>query len=146
MQAWIYIIKTALTIHQEKVRGTYVKKCPFSSWFPEHVLFLFLVVRKKLLPYFRYLCIEVLSINMFVRRQQAENVIIPDWMSQIWKICYIISPQIIRPDLAVLLLDWFSKLSSLNDILLITNFSREKRFNFFKISTRAVRFQQQQKI
>ena len=38
------------------------------------VEFLFLVVRKKLLPYFKYLCVEVLSINMFVRRQLAENV------------------------------------------------------------------------
>ena len=48
--------------------------------------------------------------------------------------------------LAVLLLDWFSKLNSLNDILLITNFSREKRFKIFKISTQAVRFQLQQKL
>ena len=56
------------------------------------------------------------------------------------KICYIILPQIIRPDLAVLLLDWFSKLSSSNDILLITNFSRENGLKFLNYQARPCGF------
>lgn len=98
--------------------------------------------KKKATALLRYLCTdqEVLSINMFVQRQLAENVIIRHWMSQIWKICYIILPQIIRPDLAVLLLDWFSKLSSSNDILLITNFSRENGLKFLNYQARPCGF------